>query len=149
MWFVKNLDDYVFNLEDVRLPYITVGDKRLEGGTGRNPTDVWYFDRVNNMTKDKYGINHPCVYPAGMIERIIRMSTAKGDTVLDPFVGSGTTMCVARSLDRNSVGIELNPVYEELVRRRLEPEKTTIEGYCDYSVLKYRKPEKSSPRKRK
>ena len=45
LWGVKDINNYVFNLDDVRIPYITQNDKRLEGGIGRNPTDVWYFDR--------------------------------------------------------------------------------------------------------
>lgn len=40
IWAVKDLENYVFNLDDVRIPYITQNDKRLEGGKGRNPTDV-------------------------------------------------------------------------------------------------------------
>ena len=50
LWGVKDIDNYIFNLDDVRIPYLTKGDKRLAEGGGRNPTDVWYFDRVNNMT---------------------------------------------------------------------------------------------------
>ncbi len=118
LWFVKDIENYKFNLDDVRLPYITKKDKRLTG-TGRNPTDVWYFDRVNNMTKNKLNLNHPTVYPDPLIERIIKMSTNKHDVVLDPFVGSGTTMKVAKNLERNSIGIELDPKYEELIRRRI------------------------------
>jgi len=117
LWFVKDIENYVFNLEDIRIPYITKGDKRLTG-SGRNPTDVWYFDRVNNMTKNKFNINHPCVYPEPMIERILKMSSNKDDLILDPFVGSGTTMKVAKYLERRSIGIEINEKYEELIKRR-------------------------------
>ena len=55
LWGVKDLNNYVFNLDDIRIPYITKNDKRLTGN-GRNPTDVWYFDRVNNMTKKKLNL---------------------------------------------------------------------------------------------
>lgn len=136
LWFVKDIDNYVFNLEEIRLPYITKKDKRLTG-TGRNPTDVWYFDRVNNMTKNKFNLNHPCVYPEPMIERIIKMSSSVGDKILDPFVGSGTTMRVAKLLGRNSIGIEINPIYEELIERRLEPENSTLLGNCKFEVIKF------------
>jgi len=120
LWFVKDINNYIFNLNDIRIPFITKKDKRLVGKNGRNPTDHWYFDRVNNMTKNKFNINHPCVYPDPMIERIIKMTTNENDVVLDPFVGSGTTMRVARYLKRNSIGIEINPNYKELIKRRLE-----------------------------
>jgi adenine-specific DNA-methyltransferase len=121
LWFVKDIDNYVFNLDAVKVPFTTDSkkDNRLKGKSGRNPTDVWYFDRVNNVTKKKLGINHPCVFPEPMIKRIILMTTDEGDTVLDPFVGSGTTMKVARRLKRNSIGIEINPRYKKLIKRRI------------------------------
>lgn len=118
LWCVKDLTNYTFNLDDIRIPYITKNDKRLKGGKGRNPTDVWYFDRVNNMTKKKNNWNHPTIYPQDMIERIIKMSTNPGDIVLDPFLGSGTTVSAALSLDRKAVGIEIDEnYYEEILGR--------------------------------
>lgn len=136
LWFVKDIKNYVFNLSEIKLPYITVGDKRIKG-TGRNPTDVWYFDRVNNMTKAKLGIDFPAVYPEPMIERILKMSSNPGDWVLDPFLGSGTTMRVAKMLGRNSMGIEINPRYVNLIKRRVEPEKATMNGCIDFKIIHY------------
>lgn len=98
--------DYIFNLDDVRIPYLTKGDKRLAEGGGRNPTDVWYFDRVNNMTKKKLNLSHPTVYPLSMIVRIVKMATNPGDTVLDPFAGSGTSLVAAKIMGRNGIGFE-------------------------------------------
>ena len=118
LWCVKDLKNYVFNLDDVRIPYITKNDKRLTG-IGRNPTDVWYFDRVNNMTKKKYNLQHPTIYPLPMIERIIKMSTNEGDTVLDPFAGSGTTLVAAKLLNRNAIGIEIDEKYKKEIEFRL------------------------------
>ncbi len=122
LWGVKDLNNYIFNLDEVRIPYITQNDKRLIGGKGRNPTDVWYFDRVNNVTKKKLGLTHPTIYPVAMIERIIKMSTNEGDTVLDPFVGSGTTLVAAKKLNRNGIGLELDENYKDEIKRRLENE---------------------------
>jgi len=136
LWFVKDIKNYVFNLNEVKVPYITVGDKRIKG-TGRNPTDVWYFDRVNNMTKAKLGIDFPAVYPEPMIKRILKMGSDRGDWVLDPFLGSGTTMRVARMLGRNSIGIEINPKYVNLIKRRVEPERASISGYIDFKLIHY------------
>ena len=118
IWGVKDIDNYIFNLDDVRIPYITKNDKRLEGGIGRNPTDVWYFDRVNNMTKKKLNLTHPTVYPLPMIVRIIKMATNPGDTILDPFAGSGTTGMVARQHGRDFILIELNEEYIKLCEER-------------------------------
>jgi len=123
LWFVKDIKNYKFNLDEVRMPYITKKDKRLTG-TGRNPTDVWYFDRINNMTKNKLNLYHPTVYPDRMIERILKMSTSTKDLVLDPFVGSGTTMKVAKNLQRNSIGIELDAKYKNLIKKRMGEEES-------------------------
>lgn len=122
LWGVKDLNNYVFNLDEIRIPYITKNDKRLVGGTGRNPTDVWYFDRVNNMTKKKLNLQHPTVYPLPMILRILKMSSHPGDTVLDPFVGSGTTLVAAKILDRNGIGFELDGKYAAEIQKRLSEE---------------------------
>lgn len=119
LWCVKDLKNYVFNLDEVRIPYITKNDKRLTG-SGRNPTDVWYFDRVNNMTKKKYNLQHPTIYPLPMIERIVKMSSNEGDTILDPFAGSGTTLVAANLLNRNSIGIELDEKYKKEIEFRLK-----------------------------
>jgi len=123
LWLTKDLNKYTFNLKDVKIPVITQGDKRFDASAGRNPTDVWYFDRVNNMTKKKLGIEEaPCVYPVPMIERIIKMSTNPGDWVLDPFVGSGTTLVAAKRIGRNSIGYELDSKYKTVIEKRLKNE---------------------------
>lgn len=62
---------------------------------------------------------HFAVYPPALIETPIKAGCPKGGVVLDPFMGSGTTALVARQLGRNFVGIELNPDYVRLARRRL------------------------------
>ncbi len=121
IWGVKDLKNYKFNLDDVRIPYITKNDKRLTGN-GRNPTDVWYFDRVNNMVKKKNNLSHPTIYPIDMIERIIKMSSDEGDFVLDPFLGSGTTVVAAAKLGRNSIGFELDNKYENEIISRIKNE---------------------------
>lgn len=130
LWFVKDINNYQFNLDDIRIPYITKNDKRLVGGVGRNPTDTWnfdlpesdfwYFDRVNNMTKNKLGISeHPCVFPTTMIERIIKMTTKEGEVVLDPFLGSGTTLVAANNLKRIGLGIELDDKFSPIIEKRV------------------------------
>lgn len=130
LWGVKDLENYVFHLDDIRVPYITKHDKRLEGGIGRNPTDVWYFDRVNNMTKKKLNLSHPTVYPLPMIIRILKMSSNPGDTILDPFAGSGTSLVAAKILGRNAIGFELDAKYKDEIKIRLE-----IEGNIPASVF--------------
>ena len=129
LWFVKDIDSYQFNLDDIRVPYITKNDKRLTG-VGRNPTDIWnfdipesdfwYFDRVNNMTKNKLGLTeHPCIFPTPMIERIIKMTTHKGEVVMDPFLGSGTTLVAAQNLGRIGLGCELDEKFAPIIEKRV------------------------------
>lgn len=62
---------------------------------------------------------HPAPFPEELPRRCIRLYSFKGDTVLDPFAGSGTTLRVARQLERNSIGYEINPEYQELIRKKL------------------------------
>ena len=131
LWAVKNLDDYVFHLDDVRIPHLSQNDKRLPASGGRNPTDVWYFDRVNNMTKKRLGLTHPTVYPLTMIVRIIKMASDKGDMVLDPFSGTGTTLVAARILGRNGIGFELDRKYKDEFCRRIDTEGLLPESVFD------------------
>jgi adenine-specific DNA-methyltransferase len=123
LWFVKDIDNYIFNLNDIRIPYITKNDKRLKIDGGRNPTDVWYFDRVNNMTKKKLGIAEvPTMFPIPMIERIIKMSSNENDQILDPFAGSGTTLVACNNLNRNGIGIDIDKKYSQIMKKRIQEE---------------------------
>jgi DNA modification methylase len=81
--------------------------------SGRNPGDVWAIS-----TTQFTGAHFACMPPA-LAERCIKAGCPAGGTVLDPFVGSGTTLAAARKLGRKSVGIELNPDYIELIRARI------------------------------
>lgn len=71
---------------------------------------------------------HPAVMPAEIAERAIRLSTWPGETVLDPFMGSGTTLVAARLLGRRAVGIEVSERYCELAARRLAQGTLDFEG---------------------
>ena len=61
---------------------------------------------------------HPTQKPVALIEKLIEASSMEGGTVLDPFVGSGTTLAACRKTNRNGIGFELNPDYEPLIRER-------------------------------
>jgi DNA modification methylase len=63
--------------------------------------------------------NHPAPYPLELAERLIRMFSFVGDTVLDPFLGTGTTTTAAMRNGRNSVGYEIDPTYLEFARKRI------------------------------
>ena len=76
------------------------------------------------MTKKNLGLTHPTVYPLPMIIRILKMSSNPGDTILDPFAGSGTSLVAAKILGRNAIGFELDGKYKEECERRLNMEGT-------------------------
>ncbi len=63
--------------------------------------------------------NHPAPFPESLAERLIRMFSFVGDTVLDPFMGTGTSNVVAERLGRNSIGIEVDPSYSRMAYQRL------------------------------
>jgi len=65
---------------------------------------------------------HPAPFPLELANRLIRMFSFVGDTVLDPFTGTGTTMLAAMKTGRNSIGVEIEPRYVEIARRNLEIE---------------------------
>lgn len=107
--------NFKFNLDDVRVPqkyYRARNNMR-----GANPGDVWKFSHVHYSNPNRQ--NHPTQKPEGLIERMILASSDKGDTVLDPFSGSGTTLRVCQQLERKGVGFELNPEYVEMTKARL------------------------------
>ncbi len=70
--------------------------------------------------------DHPAPYPVELATRLVRMFSFVGDTVLDPFLGTGTTSVAAARAGRNSVGVEVDPEYLELARRRFLDETTGL-----------------------
>lgn len=78
---------------------------------------VWQFYYEGRDIRDKD--LHPATYPIALSSRCIELFTHKGELVLDPFVGSGTTLVSARDLCRNAAGFDLNPKYVELSHQRL------------------------------
>ena len=80
--------------------------------TGRNKRTVW------TVATQPYSEAHFATFPEDLIKPCILAGSRVGDTVLDPFAGSGTTLMVATELGRKSIGIELNPDYVEMARQR-------------------------------
>jgi len=71
-------------------------------------------------------IGHPAPFPEELPKRLIRLYSFWGDIVLDPFVGSGTTVKVAEDLGRQGIGYDINPEYIKLAQRRLGQQKLDI-----------------------
>lgn len=81
--------------------------------SGANLRNYW------RLGPDTSGNGHPAAFPRELVRRCIRLATRPGDTVLDPFGGSGTTGVVAQEEDRHALLIELNPAYNDLAKKRL------------------------------
>ena len=107
--------NFTFNLDDIRVPQKFYRERN--NMRGANPGDVWQFSHVHYSNPNRQ--NHPTQKPEGIIERIVLASSNKGDIVLDPFSGSGTTLRVCQQLGRKAIGFELNPEYVAMTEQRL------------------------------
>jgi DNA modification methylase len=140
--FVKDPKSFTFNRDAILVPsarQLVYGDKRA-ASKGRLPDDtwilrppdapesftpeedVWYVSRVCGTFGERAGW-HGCQMPEQLLGRIIKASSNPGDTVLDPFGGSGTTLAVAKKLERRFIGFELSKNYAKLINARLRASK--------------------------
>lgn len=142
--FVKDRKNATFNTEAIRVPsarQLVYGDLRADS-KGRLPDDtwvlrpqdlpdgvgfnadenVWYFPRVCGTFKERAGW-HGCQMPEQLLGRIIKSCSNPGETVLDPFGGSGTTLAVAKKLGRRFIGFELSENYAGMIQKRLDETK--------------------------
>lgn len=125
LWFTKT-DDYVFELDPIRVPQKYPGKKYFKGPKtgqfsgnpmGKNPGDVWIFPNVKNNHVEK--TSHPCQFPVELVDRLILSMTKPGDLVLDPFAGVGTSVAAAVRQARRGCGAEKMPEYVEIARTRI------------------------------
>jgi site-specific DNA-methyltransferase (adenine-specific) len=119
LWYTKHPTDYTFNLSATdRIPYMAPGLVGAEkAARGKTPTDVWWHTIVSPTGKEKTG--YPTQKPLGILERIIRVHSNPGDTVLDFFAGSGTTGVAAARNDRRYILIDENSEAIALMEKRL------------------------------
>ncbi len=140
LYFVKDPTNFTFLADDplVRVKSareLVYGDKRANP-KGRLPDDTWilrpqdipesfsteentwYFPRVAGTFKERSGW-HGCQMPEQLLGRVVRCCSRTRELVLDPFVGSGTTMSVAKKLDRRYVGFEISTDYAANARERV------------------------------
>lgn len=83
-------------------------------------TQVW--TDISGASRD----GHPAPYPVKLAERLVRMFSFVGDTVLDPFAGTGTTSVAASRVGRDSISVEVSPEYVRQAKQRLENESKTL-----------------------
>lgn len=128
VWFTKS-DQYIFNLDPVRVPQKYPGKKYFKGPKagqyscnplGKNPGDLWVIPNVKSNHVEK--TEHPCQFPVELIERLVLSLTNEGDWVLDPFLGTGTSVIAAIRHNRRGAGAEVVSKYVKLARERIQQE---------------------------
>ncbi len=131
LWYAKNPKDYAFNFAAIdRIPYMAPGLVGPEkAARGKTPSDTWWHTIVSPTGREKTG--YPTQKPLGIIERIVRLHSDPGDTVLDFFAGSGTVGEACGKLGRKFILVDNNAVAFEVMRQRLarfNPEVITLSG---------------------
>ncbi|MDO9579498.1 MAG: site-specific DNA-methyltransferase [Bacteroidales bacterium] len=81
-------------------------------------SDSW--TDIHRIKHNKYRDEHPCQLPIHLLERLVLMVTDENDIVLDPFVGTGTTVIAAKKLGRRYIGIDIDPAYVAMTKEHLE-----------------------------
>lgn len=125
LWFTKS-DDYVFDLDAIRVPQKYPNKKYFKGPKagqyscnplGKNPGDVWEIPNVKHNHVEK--TIHPCQFPVELIERLVLAMTKPGDWVIDPFMGVGTTAIAALLHKRKAAGAEIVEQYVLAAKDRI------------------------------
>lgn len=128
IWFTKS-DNYVFNLDPVRVPQKYPGKKHFKGPRagqyscnplGKNPGDFWVIPNVKSNHVEK--TIHPCQFPVELIERLVLSMTDENDWVFDPFLGTGTTIIAAMRHKRRGMGAETQQKYVNIAYDRIKKE---------------------------
>jgi len=124
LWFTKT-DNYVFNLDAVRIPQKYPQKKHFKGPRigelscnplGKNPSDIWDIPNVKNNHIEK--TIHPCQFPIELVERLILALTNEDDFVFDPFLGVGSTTAAAIKNKRKGMGCEIIDEYYTIAVER-------------------------------
>lgn len=97
----------------------------------RYSISVWNISKTTEEAK----LKHPAMFPLELCSRLIQIYTKKGDVIMDPFLGSGSTLVAARDLERKGIGFELNPEYAKLARQRLSQQKLVKLSYDNCQVI--------------
>jgi DNA modification methylase len=85
-----------------------------------------WFQQVWNGLTGESTRSHPAPYPVELAYRLVRMFSFAGDTVLDPFMGTGTTLLAASRCSRNAIGVEIEPTYVKMAKDRLLTELSSL-----------------------
>jgi site-specific DNA-methyltransferase (adenine-specific) len=126
LWYSKRAGVYTFNVDEVdRIAYMA---PRLVGAVkaalGKTPTDTWWHTIVSPNGKEKTG--YPTQKPLGIVERIVKVHSNRGDRLLDFFAGSGTLGDAAARNGRHAVLVDDNPAAVQVMMRRLAYAEPTL-----------------------
>lgn len=126
LWFTKT-DNYVFNLDPIRVPQKYPGKKYFKGEKagqyscnplGKNPGDIWTIPNVKHNHVEK--TIHPCQFPIELVERLVLALTNPGDLVVDPYMGVGSAACAAVLHGRRAAGADTVADYLQIARERVK-----------------------------
>lgn len=127
-WFTKT-DNYIFNLDPIRVPQKYPGKKYFKGPKagqyscnplGKNPGDLWIIPNVKSNHIEK--TIHPCQFPVELVERLVLSMTNENDWVLDPFLGVGSSIIAAIRHNRKGAGAEIDRNYIKVAKERVVQE---------------------------
>lgn len=125
-WWTKG-NEYTWNLDPIRVPPKYPGKRYFRGPKvgqlscnpkGKNPSDVWEIPNVKSNHPEK--TEHPCQFPVELIERLVLSMTDEGDSVLDPYIGVGSTAIAALKHARHVYGCDVVPRYVEIALERIQ-----------------------------
>jgi adenine-specific DNA-methyltransferase len=125
-WWTKT-DRYTWNLDPIRVPAKYPNKRHFKGPNigklsgnpkGKNPSDVWEFPNVKHNHPEK--TVHPCQFPVELVERLVLSMTNRGDKVLDPYMGVGSSVIAAISHGRTGYGCDNVPEYVEIAQQRID-----------------------------
>lgn len=140
LYYVKS-DKFTFNELRIPHPRCRVCHELLADYGGKKErihefgvllSDVW--TDIHRIRHTKRRDEHPCQLPIQLLERLILMATNDGDIVLDPFMGTGTTAIAAKKLGRHFIGIDIDPLYVEIARKKIEQAKPSKINGCYVSL---------------
>lgn len=125
LWYTKG-DEYLFNLDSVRVPQKYPGKLAFRGPRrglptgnpkGKNPGDLWQIPNVkaNHIEKTE----HPCQFPIALAENLVLALSNKGQLVIDPFLGAGSTAIAALKNGRRCAGAEIDSKYLKIIKERI------------------------------
>jgi len=126
LWFTKS-EDYIFNLDPVRVPSKYPNKKHFKGPNrgelsgnplGKNPGDVWDIPNVKANHVEK--TDHPCQFPVALVERLVLALTNPGQSVLDPYLGVGSSAIAALKHGRMAYGCDITEEYIDIAVDRID-----------------------------